>query len=213
MRHGLEFTANYTLSKAFDGAQVAGIERHLQRHRLSHRSVQPQAGIRAFSDLDQRQRFVANGVWMPQLQNLPQAGRTADSERLGAFHHRDHVHRPAGDAVRQRRTRAALDGGVTGGVSYAGPTNGRAGWLPRNSFTAAGLPQRGFPAGTAVRDFGERLKLSLLGEAFNLFNHTNVSSVNTTAFNYSAAGSGLCAGHTNACYVAEPGIHVPHRHQ
>jgi hypothetical protein len=35
---------------------------------------------------------------------------------------------------------------------------------------------------------GERMKLSLTGEAFNLFNHTNISSVNTTAFNYSAAG-------------------------
>ena len=47
--------------------------------------------------------------------------------------------------------------------------------------------------------FGERVKLSLMGEVFNIFNHTNVSSVNTTAFNYSAAGSGVCAGHTNGC--------------
>jgi hypothetical protein len=47
---------------------------------------------------------------------------------------------------------------------------------------------------------GERVKLSLLGEAFNLFNHTNVSGVNTTAFTYAAAGSGACAGHSNACF-------------
>ncbi len=46
---------------------------------------------------------------------------------------------------------------------------------------------------------GERVKLALMGEVFNIFNHTNVSSVNTTAFNYSAAGSGVCAGHTNGC--------------
>jgi hypothetical protein len=45
------------------------------------------------------------------------------------------------------------------------------------------------------------VRLALLGEAFNLFNHTNVSAVNTTAFNYTAAGSGVCAGHTNGCYV------------
>jgi hypothetical protein len=47
----------------------------------------------------------------------------------------------------------------------------------------------------------ERLKVSLIGEAFNLFNHTNISGVTNTAFTYTAAGSGACAGHTNACYV------------
>jgi hypothetical protein len=33
--------------------------------------------------------------------------------------------------------------------------------------------------------------------------------VNTTAFNYSAAGSGACAGHTNACLVASPTFFAP----
>jgi hypothetical protein len=47
----------------------------------------------------------------------------------------------------------------------------------------------------------ERFRLSLIGEAFNLFNHTNVSSVSTTAFSYVAPGSGACAGHANACFV------------
>ena len=45
------------------------------------------------------------------------------------------------------------------------------------------------------------MKLSLIGEAFNLFNHTNISSVNTTAFSYVAPGSGVCSGHTNACFT------------
>ena len=57
--------------------------------------------------------------------------------------------------------------------------------------------------------FGERVRLALLGDAFNLFNHTNVSSVNTTAFTYSAAGSGACGGHTNACYVPNPTFMAP----
>jgi hypothetical protein len=38
------------------------------------------------------------------------------------------------------------------------------------------------------------VKLALIGEAFNLFNHTNVSGVNTTAFFYAAAGSGNSTG-------------------
>ena len=98
-----------------------------------------------------------------------------------------------------------LDGGVSGGVSYAGATAGRAGWLPRNALTAPGFHNVDFRVGRQFA-LGERLKLSLIGEAFNLFNHTNVSSVwgyssSYPAFSYLAAGSGACAGHTNACFV------------
>jgi hypothetical protein len=40
----------------------------------------------------------------------------------------------------------------------------------------------------------ERVSLQVIGEAFNLFNHTNISSVNGTAFNYAnaVAGSSTC---------------------
>jgi hypothetical protein len=46
-----------------------------------------------------------------------------------------------------------------------------------------------------MRDFAlfEKYHLQFLGEAFNLFNHTNIFSVNGTQYNYVAAGS------SNAC--------------
>jgi hypothetical protein len=50
-------------------------------------------------------------------------------------------------------------------------------------------------------------KLSFVGEAFNLFNFTNFFSVNSTQYNFAAAGSG--AGHTNACLVANPAFFAP----
>jgi hypothetical protein len=58
-----------------------------------------------------------------------------------------------------------------------------------------------------MRDFRitERIHLQALAEAFNLFNHTNIFSVNTTAFTYAAVGSGTCttalASGTNGCIV------------
>ena len=55
----------------------------------------------------------------------------------------------------------------------------------------------------------ERLRFTLLGEAFNLFNHTNIAGVTTTAFTYSAAGWGACAGHTNGCFVPYPAFLTP----
>ncbi len=106
-------------------------------------------------------------------------------------------------------TPSPLDGGLTGGeASNANPNAGRAGWLPRNAYTAPGFHDVDFRIGRQFA-FGERLRLALIGEAFNLFNHTNISSVNTTGFTYSAAGSGVCAGHTNGCLVPNPAFLAP----
>ncbi len=49
--------------------------------------------------------------------------------------------------------------------------------------------------------YKERFKFSVLGEAFNIFNFTNIYSVNLTEYNYAAAGVGGCAGHTNNCVI------------
>ena len=174
MRHGLEFTANYTFSKAFDGAQAAG---NFGTFNGTDYPVDPynrklEYGL---SDLDQRQRFVANAVWMPSLKNLAnQAARMI----LDGWAFSTIVTMSTGQPVTPYITGAPspLDGGVTGGVSYAGATQGRAGWLPRNSSTAPGFHNVDFRIGRQF-PLGERVKLSLIGEAFNLFNHTNVSSV------------------------------------
>ena len=199
MRHGLQFTVNYTLSKAMDGAQVAG---SYGTFNGSDYPIDPYNRKAEYgpSDLDQRQRFVTNAVWMPSAKNVAnRASRLIlDGWALSTI-----VTMSTGQPVTPYTSgylSGAPDGGVTGGVAYAGATSGRAGWLGRNSDTAPGFHNVDFRLG---RQFAitEKLKLSLIGEAFNLFNHTNVSGVSSTAFSYAAAGSGACAGHTNACYV------------
>jgi len=198
MRHGLEFTANYTLSKSFDGAQVPG---SFGTFNGTDYPIDPynRKIEYALSDLDQRHRFVGNAVWMPKFgTNMSKPAQlVVNGWALSTI-----VTMSTGQPVTPYVSGypSALDGGVSGGVAYAGATSGRVGWLPRNAFTAPGFHNVDF---RLARQFsiGERVKLTLLGEAFNLFNHTNVSSVNTTAFNYTAAGSGVCAGHTNGCYV------------
>jgi outer membrane receptor protein involved in Fe transport len=207
MRHGLEFTANYTFSKALDGGQVPGSSGTFNGtdYPIDPYNRKQEYGL---SDLDQRHRFVANAVWMPTLQHLSSAPARAI---LNGWAFSTIVTMSTGQPVTPYISgypSGAPDGGVTGGVSYAGATNGRAGWLPRNAFTMPGFHNIDFRLG---RQFavGERVRLSLIGEAFNLFNHTNVSSVNTTAFTYVAAGSGACAGHTNACYIPSPTFMAP----
>jgi hypothetical protein len=111
---------------------------------------------------------------------------------------------------------SGLDGGVTGGVAYAGATSGRAGWLPRNAYTAPGFHDVDF---RLARQFpiGERVKLALVGDAFNLFNHTNVVSVNTTAFNYTGGWRDQrfvqLRGPYQRVLFSERGIHGSHGHQ
>ena len=106
-------------------------------------------------------------------------------------------------------TPSPLDGGLTGGeASNANPTAGRAGWLARNAFTAPGYHNVDLRLARQFA-FGERVKLALMGEVFNVFNHTNVSSLNTTAFFYAAPGSGLCAGHTNGCFTPNAAFMAP----
>ena len=206
MRHGLEFTANYTFSKAMDGGQVPGSSGTFNGTDYPIDPYNRKLEY-ALSDLDQRHRFVANAVWMPALDHLSSAPARAI---LNGWALSTIVTMSTGQPVTPYISGypSALDGGVTGGVAYAGATSGRAGWLGRNSFTAPGFHNVDFRLGRqfAIR---ERMKVSLIGEAFNLFNHTNVSSVNTTAFTYSAAGSGSCNGHSNGCYVPSPTFMAP----
>ena len=55
----------------------------------------------------------------------------------------------------------------------------------------------------------ELARLDFSAEAFNLFNHTNFFQVNNTQYNFTAAGSGVCTGHTNACVAANPAFLTP----
>ncbi len=197
VKNGLEFTLNYTLSKAFDGAQVAGSGGTFNGTDYPIDPYNRKLEY-ALSDLDQRHRFVGTAVWMPSFKKIPnKAARLA----LDGWVTSTIVTMSTGQPVTPylTGTPSPLNGGVTGAVAYAGATAGRAGWIERNAFTSPGFHNVDFRLGRQF-SFTERLKLSLIGEAFNLFNHTNVSSVNTTAFSYLAPGSGACSGHTNACF-------------
>lgn len=207
MRHGLEFTANYTLSKADDGGQIAGNSGTFagSDNAVDPRNRKPEYGT---SDLDQRHRFVANGVWMPTFGGLsnPASKLIVNGWALSTI-----VTLGSGRPVQANisGTPSPLDGGLTAGdANNASATAGRAGWLPRNPYYAPGYQNVDF---RLARQFalGERVRLALMGEVFNAFNHTNVSSVNTTAFTYLAPGAGACAGHTNACMVPSPSFMAP----
>jgi hypothetical protein len=207
---GVEFTANYTLAKTIDGGQVAGSNGTFNG---TDYSIDPynrklEYGL---SDLDQRHRFVANALYEPQFtRNLPKPARLI----LDGFNFSTIVTIGSGFPVtpflNMSSVTGAPDGGPTGAVvNNSGTGNGgRAPWLVRNLDPGPGLATVDFRIGREFKLY-EKVRFSILGEAFNLFNFTNIFTVNTTAFNYSAAGSGACAGHANGCLVANPTFLAP----
>jgi len=219
MDHGLEFLLNYTLSKAFDGGQVPG---QFGTFNGTDSPLDPYNRKLEYarSDLDQRNRVVGNLVWIPQftkkIANKPlrlivdgfafsSIVTVADGQALTGTINGN----PTADAA--HGLPAPVAGGLTGAVVNNSGTAQSSARFPgqvRNAFTGPGLADVDFRIG---RQFSitEKMKLSVLGEAFNLFNFTNFFGVNSTEYNYSAPGSGACAGHTNGCVVLNPAFLTP----
>jgi hypothetical protein len=93
---------------------------------------------------------------------------------------------------------------MTGVLADTG--NGRALWLPRNSFQRPGYTTvdmriaKLFPLSNSV-------ELDLRVEAFNVFNDTLVQDVQQEGFTYAQPGTGLCpASNVNTCMVPVVGF-------
>ena len=159
-----------------------------------------------------RHRFVTSAVWMPPFSKI---SNRPTRLLLDGFNFSTIVTMETGQPLTQLINGFAPggpDGGLTGGLvtNTGGLIGGRAPFIPRNSYRLPNLYNVDFRISRQFR-ITERLRLALTGEAFNLFNHTNVTNIgpNSTnggalAYNYTSAGSGLCAGHTNACIAPSP---------
>ena len=209
MSKGLEFTVNYSLAKAVDGGQVPGqfgtFNGTDSAFDPKHRKLEY-----ALSDLDQRHRFVGSVVWIPPYAR--KISNTATRLILDGWTFSSIVVKATGQPVTAGINgfpSGGPDGGLTGGlVNNSGTGFGGRVAGDRNGYTGPSYKNVDFRVGRAFT-IKERYRLSFVGEAFNLFNFTNFYTVNSTLYNYSAAGSGACAGHTNGCLVANPAFFAP----
>jgi hypothetical protein len=202
MSQGVEFVGNYTLAKASDGGQVPG---QFGTFNGTDSPIDPYNRRLEYGrgDLDQRHRFVGNVVWIPQFTkkiSSPVARYLLDGYAFSSI-----VTIAAGQPVTgtiSGNPAGAIAGGPTGGaVNNSGTaTGGRSPGLPRNLYTGPGMGDVDMRLSREFK-FTERVKFSALLEAFNVFNHTNVFSVNTQQYTYTGPGVGVCAGHTNGCLV------------
>jgi hypothetical protein len=199
LSHGLDMVFNYTLSKSIDDGAVSG---QFGTFYGTDDPVNPanQRQENALSDLDQRQRFVGSLVWTPLFtKKIPNRAARAVFD---GFAFSSVLTFATGMPVTGSMSgypSNGVDGGLTGGVASnsAAATGGRIPWIGRNTFKGPGMQDIDF---RVMREFRirERMKLQFLGEAFNLFNHTNIFSVNTTAYNFTALGGAGCSASANA---------------
>ena len=214
VKHGVEALINYTFSKSIDDGAVAGANGTFfgTDWPLDPKNQKQENSL---SDLNQKHRFVASLVYTPEqfkkLSNKPM--RLA----LDGFSFSGVVTVATGQPVFAQISgfpSGGVDYGVTGGevTNTGGSTGGRPPQVGRNVFIGPSLHNVDF---RVMRQFTlhEKLGLQFIGEAFNIFNHTNISTVNNTAFNYAAAGASTCpasiATGTNGCIVPNPTFLLP----
>ena len=172
--HGLQLQASLTISKAQDNGQNS---------QTFSTSNQPLNSLNlrqdyALSDFDQRRRFTMSGYYVPPFSRI-----------------QNRYLRAALDGFQLSGILALYDGrpysgSVSGNPSPAGTTSGLLGmngsarlpWMGRNTYTSPGgatLDAR------LAREFrvGERARLQLIAEGFNVLNRRLVTRINTTAYN------------------------------
>jgi hypothetical protein len=194
---GFSFDANYTLSKSIDNGQVLGTFGTFfgTNSPLNPKDLKSEYGL---SDSDIRNRFILNLYWVAPFANW------TDNEGLkrviggwkfsGVIKLQDGRPITAGMAGRPSCSGTASGsgaGGLTCGTSNNSGTaiNGRVPFIERNSqFTQPGLATVDFRAGRVFK-ITERADVELLWEAFNLFNRTNTTGVQTGLFDFANPGA------------------------
>jgi hypothetical protein len=212
MNHGLELLVNYTFSHSTDDGAVSGANGTFFG---TDPPVDPLNQKREYSssDLDQRHRFVGSVVYAPTIK----VSNKILHQIVNGFVFSNVTTLASGQplfATINGFPSGGADSGLTGGTTTntGGTTGGRPLFEGRNVYL--GHPLYNYDL-RIMRQFTlfEKYRLEFLGEAFNLFNHTNISSVNTTAFNYVNAGTGACttaiAAGANGCLVPSPTFMAP----
>lgn len=174
--NGLQFQSSYTLSKAEDTNQ-ASITFTVNN---SPFNVFDLSGERGTSSFDVRHKFVASAVYSPKV--------NVDSKFASALLNNWTIS-PIYSHYTGRPHNGFINGsaGGAGGINRSGGTN-RFPLVRRNAFREPTIWNVDLRVSRRF-SFTESVKLEFLAEAFNLFNRTQVTQLNTTF--YTLSGSNL----------------------
>jgi hypothetical protein len=203
--HGFEFLANYTLSRASDDGQVLGSTGTFSGSSDAVLDPFNQQGEWGYSDYDQRHRLVISALYTTAFKvDNPYVRALVNGFGFGAIITIASP-MPVNALMNSATPPSVTVTGVTGSgvlvpnITVAGVDGGATGGESLNASTTAGripIVSKNFYRGkTQIRavdfritrdiKFSERFKFQVIGEAFNVFNHTNVTGVTSGAYAYS----------------------------
>ena len=172
---GLQILASYTLSKAVDDSQTS---QTFTTGNVPFNVFDPKAE-RGRSRFDRRNKFVISAVYAPRVK--------VDSKLVTAL-----IDGWSIAPIFQYYTGLPFDGlvsgslagGTGGGLNGANSSSNRLPLLERNAFSAPGVKNVDLRLSRRFY-IKEGFDLEILGEAFNLFNRTQFTGVDTTMYNLS----------------------------
>ena len=200
LTNGLQFQASYTLSKSRDEGQNS--QTFTPTFSAPFDPLNP-VGETGYSPFDRRHKFVASVVYNTSFASLK-------DNKVGRAIFNGWTIAPVVNIFSGARYTGNTSGSAVSGVfgfSQAGGVNGSNGslrfaLLPNNFFKQ---PPIKYVDLRLSRRFAitEKTRLELLVEGFNIFNHTQVTSVNNTIYNIcSGTGTtGTCPFGTNAVFA------------
>jgi len=192
-----QFNMNYTLSNAKDNKpdQTSVVPASTGDEQKIAENQFDLSGEYARSDLDVKHRFIFSPVY-----------------ETGTFTHSDNRFARAllSDyiitGIFTAQSGYAYSAGVTGDPNNDGNTqNDRAPGTVRNQFSTPSSYILDLRVGRAIR-FGERYRITLFGEGFNVFNRSNISSVNRTKYAFGTISPGVFKLTQNATFGAPTGF-------
>ncbi len=177
--HGFQFDAGFTWSKAQDDDQNS------QTFTTSESALNPLDLKRDYSlsDFDQRRRFTMSGVWELPTHNIQSKSlkRLVDGFQISSI-----------VALVDGRPYSGLISGSPGSPSPAGTSFGPLGIGGSSRFPGVGRNVYTNPGANSVDvrlsrviNLTERLHWLLIAEAFNVANRYEITSVNTTQYQFS----------------------------
>jgi hypothetical protein len=214
--HGIELLANYTYSSSTDdgqsGQNIGGYMFFSSDGVLDPYNFKLEQGPSA---TDTPNRLVISAVWAPTyakaLSNKVERGILDGWNASATITDESGSHYSA--LMQSSAVQAGgFDGGMTGAIlnSNAAPSGGRAAFLGRNSEVLPSIQNVDFRV-TKQFVYRERFNFEFRAEAFNLFNKSLITAVNTTGYTFANPGSASCptASHTNECVVPVAGFQAP----
>jgi len=172
---GFQMQASFTVSKAHDNDQIS------QTFFNANQPYNP-FNIRedqSLSNFDQRKRFSVSGYWLLPFHRI---GSRPLRAALDGFQLSSILTladgRPYTGTISGNPTPSGVSTGSLGVGGFA-----RAPWVGRNTYVSPGMATTDLRLARAIK-FSERMRLELIGEAFNLFNRVNITRINNSQYTF-----------------------------